>query len=188
MAIKNLYQKLTMMLMLGLLLMGCAIDDSSLQVGMIAPSLKTKTLADVNGDFSRITTYRYPDERMYQVSLDEALVSSKPIILEFATPGHCTVCDKQLQVLKGLLAKYEGEVLFLHMDQYQNPEAFKAFGVIGDPWTFVIDSAQKVRFKQPGRMLYGELDMIIAGILKENKNNNAVSAVKPEASQSKHSG
>ena len=187
MLIKILYQKLTI-LFLGLILIGCSIDDSSLQVGMIAPSLKTKTLADVNGDFSRITTYRYPDERMYQLSLDDALASSKPIILEFATPGHCTVCDKQLQVLKGLLAKYEGEVLFLHMDQYQNPEAFKAFGVIGDPWTFVIDSSQKVRFKQPGRMLYGELDMIITGILKENNNNNAVSAVEHETGRSKHSG
>jgi len=154
----------------------CAMDDSSLQIGMTAPSLRTKTLMDVNGDFSRITTYRYPDERMYQVSLDEALASKKPIVLEFATPGHCTVCDKQLQILKGLLAKYEGEVLFLHMDQYQNPEAFKAFGVIGDPWTYVIDSSQTVRHKQPGRMLYGELDMIIAGILKEQKKAQTVSS------------
>lgn len=168
MMVENLYRKI-LMVFVSVFFIGCSIDDSSLKVGMVAPSLKTKTLADVNGDFSRITTYRYPDERMYQVSLDEALASNKPIILEFATPGHCTVCDKQLQVLKGLLAKYEGDVLFLHMDQYQNPEAFKAFGVIGDPWTFVIDSRQTVRFKQPGRMLYGELDMIITGILKESK-------------------
>ena len=163
-------------LLLSLLLVSCAIDDSSLKIGMVAPSLKTKTLSDVNGDFSRITTYRYPDERMYQVSLDDALNSGKPIILEFATPGHCTVCDKQLQVLKGLLAKYEGEVLFLHMDQYQNPEAFKAFGVIGDPWTYVIDSSMVVRYKQPGRMLYGELDMIISGVLKEQKGQREASS------------
>lgn len=167
------YHVLAVLLMCSFLA-SCAIDDSSLQIGMIAPSLKTKTLSDVNGDFSRITTYRYPDERMYQVSLDDALNSNKPIILEFATPGHCTVCDKQLQVLKGLLAKYEGEVLFLHMDQYQNPEAFKAFGVIGDPWTYVIDSSKVVRYKQPGRMLYGELDMIISGIIKEQ--NESASA------------
>lgn len=146
---------------------GCSIDDSALKVGMKAPSLKTKTLADVGGDFSRITTYRYPDKRMYQVSLDEALQAEKTIVLEFATPGHCTVCDKQLQMLKGLLAKYEDDVIFLHMDQYENPQAFKAFGVIGDPWTYVIDSQQTVRYKQAGRMLYGELDMIISGLLKE---------------------
>lgn len=166
-------------------LSGCSIDDGSLKVGMAAPSLPTKTLHDVNGDFSRITTYRYPDERMYLVSLDNALVAKKTIVLEFATPGHCTVCDKQLQMLKGLLAKYEDEVIFMHMDQYQNPEAFKAFGVIGDPWTYVIDSNQVVRYKQAGRMLYGELDLILSRLagsastaVKEDMNNEADDAVK----------
>lgn len=150
-------------------LIGCgAAPEGALQVGSIAPEVKTKTLADVNGDFSRITSYRYPDERMYQVSLDEALRQGKPIVLEFATPGHCTVCDKQLQVLKALLGEYEGDILFLHMDQYQNPEAFKAFRVMGDPWTFVIDSDRKVAFKRAGRMLYGELDIAIKNVLKAN--------------------
>lgn len=168
--------------LMGIAIVGCSIDDSSLKVGMSAPSLRTKTLQDVNGDFSRITTYRYPDERMYQVSLDKALESEKLIILEFATPGHCTVCDKQLQMLKALLAKYENDVLFLHMDQYQNPEAFKAFGVIGDPWTYVIDGTNVVRFKQPGRMLYNELDMIIAGLLRSESDLNSVKSVKEKNS------
>jgi len=151
-----------------IILFACGIDDGSLKVGMEAPSLPTKTLADVGGDFSRITTYRYPDERMYQYSLDDALKVKKPIVLEFATPGHCTVCDKQLQMIKAILQKYQADVLFLHMDQYQNPEAFKAFGVIGDPWTFVIDADQKVVYKQAGRMLYSELDAIVSALVKKN--------------------
>lgn len=156
-------------LVLLLLLAACNIDDSYLQVGMKAPSLQTKTLADVGGDFSRITTYRYPDARMYQLSLDDALKMGKPIVLEFATPGHCTVCDKQLQMMKAIMDKYQDDVLFLHMDQYQNPEAFKAYVVIGDPWTFVLDAGQVVRFKRPGRMLYSEMDAVIAGVLAEAK-------------------
>jgi len=155
-------------LLLGLLA-GCEGDGSTLKVGMKAPSLRTKTLADVDGDFSRITTYRYPDARMYQMSLDDAMKTGKPIVLEFATPGHCTVCDKQLQMLKAVLDKYQDEVIFLHMDQYQNPEAFKAFIVIGDPWTFVLDGQQMVRFKRPGRMLYSELDMVVKSLLAESK-------------------
>lgn len=172
------------LLILAIATVGCSIDDSSLKVGMSAPSLRTKTLHDVNGDFSRITTYRYPDKRMYQVSLDEALASDKPIILEFATPGHCTVCDKQLQMLKALLVKYEQDVIFLHMDQYQNPEAFKAFGVIGDPWTYVIDRKNIVRFKQPGRMLYNELDIIIAGILRSDSAANSTKLTPQDKSAS----
>lgn len=148
------------------LLAACDLHKS-VTVGSVAPSLPTKTLADVNGDFSLITTYRYPDERMYQYSLDEALALGKPIVLEFATPGHCTVCDKQLQMLKGIMEKYESEVLFLHMDQYRNPEAFTAFRVMGDPWTFVIDSNRVVQFKRAGRLLYDELDATLTRVLSQ---------------------
>ncbi len=150
------------------LLAGCEIQGA-VNVGSVAPSLQTKTLADVDGDFSRITTYRYPDERMYQYSLDEALATGKPIVLEFATPGHCTVCDKQLQMLKGIISKYDADVLFLHMDQYRNPEAFTAFRVMGDPWTYVIDSNQVVQFRRAGRILYDEMDAVLMRILAQEQ-------------------
>lgn len=147
-------------------LAGC-MEEGILRVGEKAPSLRTKTLDDVGGDFSRLTTYRHPDERMYQYSLDEALKTGKPLLVEFATPGHCTVCDKQLQMLKAMLDKYGSDFLFLHMDQYQNPGAFIAYKVKGDPWTFVIDADGIVRFKRPGRLLFNELDPIMARVAGE---------------------
>lgn len=134
-------------------------------VGMQAPPIATKTLADVGGDFSKITTYRYPDARMYQYSLDQALKTGKPIVLAFATPGHCTPCDQQLQMLKAMMNKYEPRVLFMHIDQYQNPQAFKAFGIMGDPWTYVIDQKQTVRYVQAGRVMYGELEAQLSRVL-----------------------
>ena len=138
---------------------------SGLTTGSLAPKLATKTLADVGGDLSRITTYRQPDARMYQYSLDKALAMGKPIVLEFATPGHCTVCDEQLQAVKALMGKYQDQVLFLHMDQYQNPQAFKAYRVMGDPWTFFIDDKGIVRQSRAGRMLYQEMEFGIKSIL-----------------------
>lgn len=150
-----------------LTLYGCNENlAGGLRKGEPAPHLATKTLADVNGDLSKITTYRQPDPRMYQYSLDKALTMGKPIVLEFATPGHCTVCDGQLQEVKALIDKYQGQVLFLHMDQYMNPEAFIAYGVKGDPWTFIIDNKGVVRFQRPGSMLYGEFDLAIQDVLK----------------------
>lgn len=147
-------------------LTGC---DGTLQSGLVdgthAPKLATKTLKDVGGDMSKITTYRQPDARMYQYSLDEALALGKPIVLEFATPGHCTVCDGQLQMIKALLDKYQDQVVFLHMDQYQNPQAFKAYRVMGDPWTFFINAQGVVSQSRPGRMLYGEMELGIKSIL-----------------------
>ncbi len=146
---------------------------SGLTTGSLAPKLATKTLADVGGDLSRITTYRQPDARMYQYSLDKALAMGKPIVLEFATPGHCTVCDEQLQAVKALMGKYQDQVLFLHMDQYQNPQAFKAYRVMGDPWTFFIDDKGVVRQSRAGRMLYGEMEFGIKLILNPGTEKRA---------------
>ncbi len=136
-------------------------------IGQAVPSLKTKTLADVGGDMSKITSYRYPDPRMYQLSFDDALKTGKPIIMEFATPGHCTQCDKQLQMLKVVMDEYEDRVIFLHMDQYYNPEAYDAFQVRGEPWTFVINAQGKVDYVAPGRMLYSEMMPVLARLFAE---------------------
>jgi len=137
------------------------------RIGQDVPSLKTKTLADAGGDMSKLTSYRYPDPRMYQLSFDDALKKGKPIVLEFATPGHCTQCDQQLQLLKVMLDRYGDKVLFLHMDQYYNPEAYDAFQVRGEPWTFVINAKGKVDYIAPGRVLRSEIEPVlkhIAGI------------------------
>ncbi len=160
---------------IGFLLGGCNLqgDSGDLQVGQKAPVLATKTLADVGGDLSKITTYRYPDPRMYQYSLDQALKMGKPVVLAFATPAHCTVCDNQLAMLKGLQDKYGNRVIFLHMDQYDNPQAYKAFKVVGDPWTFVIGKKGVVRCVAPGRVLYSELDTAIKDALV-GKTDNAL--------------
>ncbi len=149
-----------------LLLAGCGDLDVGgggvLLSGKPAPVIKTKTLKDVGGDLAKITSYRYPDPRMYQLSFDDALKMHKPIVVEFATPGHCTQCDKQLQLLKVMMNKYEGKVLFLHMDQYYNPEAYDAFQVRGEPWTFVINGQGLVEVVYPGRILYQEIDPVLA--------------------------
>ena len=102
---------------------------------------------------------------MYQYSVDQALDSGKPVLLEFATPAHCTPCDRQLQMIKSLLQKYQGKMIFIHMDQYDDPEAYKAYHVPGDPWTFVVDRRGVVRFEQAGSMLYGEIEDAIQSAL-----------------------
>jgi thiol-disulfide isomerase/thioredoxin len=144
------------------LLAGCEQHLSAgFAEGQRAPSLPTKTLADADGNFSKVTTYRQPDPRMYQYSVDKALLTGKPIVLEFATPGHCTNCDEQLQMLKAVADKYQDQMIFIHIDQYANPQAYKAYKVMGDPWTFIIDKNGIVQFETAGRMLMSELDAAI---------------------------
>jgi hypothetical protein len=75
--------------------------------------------------------------------------------------------------MKALLEKYQTQVLFLHMDQYQNPQAFKAYRVMGDPWTFFINDKGVVSGVQPGRMLHGEMEAGITKILKAGTESHA---------------
>jgi thiol-disulfide isomerase/thioredoxin len=138
---------------------GCKQNLSAgFTVGSRAPSLPTRTLADADGNLSKVTTYRQPDPRMYQYSVDKALLTGKPIVLEFATPGHCTNCDEQLQMLRAAMDKYQDQMIFIHIDQYANPQAYNAYKVMGDPWTFIIDKNGIVQFERAGRMLLSEMD------------------------------
>lgn len=144
---------------------GCEQNLSAgFAVGSRAPSLPTRTLADADGNLSKVTTYRQPDPRMYQYSVDKALLTGKPIVLEFATPGHCTNCDEQLQMLRAVMDEYQDRIIFIHIDQYANPQAYNAYKVMGDPWTFIIDKNGIVQFERAGRMLLGEMD----GAIKQN--------------------
>lgn len=162
---KKFLVSISMLCMLGFI-QGC---DQRLSSGFVlgakAPSLATKTLADAGGNFSKVTTYRQPDERMYQFSVDKALQTGRPILLEFATPGHCTNCDEQLQMLKAIMDKYQEQIIVIHIDQYANPQAYRAYNVMGDPWTFLIDKKGIVRFERAGRMLYAEMDQAVKEIL-----------------------
>ena len=103
---------------------------------------------------------------MYEYSVDKALLTGRPIFLEFATPGHCTNCDEQLQTLRAVMDKYQDQMIFIHIDQYANPQAYKAYKVMGDPWTFIIDKQGVVRFERAGRMLLGEMDGAIKQTLE----------------------
>ncbi|WP_167632377.1 thioredoxin family protein [Mariprofundus ferrooxydans] len=186
-------KRLGLLVLLAAGLSACNADFGSVGGGGVflegkqAPSVKTKTLADVGGDMSKITSYRYPDPRMYQISFDDALKKHKPIVLEFATPGHCTQCDQQLQMLKAMMDKYP-QVQFLHMDQYYNPEAYDAFQVRGEPWTFVIDATGVVKEVYPGRMLYQEIDPVLADVTSVKKSEPSKPKAEPKQKQGSDGG
>ena len=153
-----------------LVLAGCdqfMMGSGIIHRGQKAPAVHTKKLADVDGDMGKITSYHFPIPAMYRYSEDEALKLGKPVVLEFATPAHCTQCDKQLQLLKMLMRKYGDKVVVLHFDEYYNPEAYRVFKVRGEPWTVLLDRWGTVRRLYPGRTLEGEIDPMLAKLVSE---------------------
>lgn len=91
-----------------------------LRIGDAAPAVTTPTLDEVDGDLARITTDPTPDERFYEVSVNEALAAGEPFVLAFATPRFCTSaqCGPTLDIVQALIDDHPG-VRFINVEPYQ---------------------------------------------------------------------
>jgi len=138
-----------------------SVDTSTptVRVGDKAPSTKTPTATDANGDLHTISTDPTPDPAFYKVSEDAALAAHQPMVVIFATPKFCTSaqCGPTLDRIKPFAAKYPG-VAFIHVEPYQlklqdgqlqavldaqnnlvSNAVTTAWGLTGEPWVFVVD-------------------------------------------------
>ena len=135
------------------------------KVGQPAPASKTPTLADVGGDPTKVSTDTSPDPALYQTSVDQALSAHKPFLLVFATPKFCTSgqCGPTLDRIKPYVAKYpsvtfinvepyklklEGGSLTADLDaqgQLQPTDATIQWGLLSEPWAFVVDRSGIIR-------------------------------------------
>ncbi|HEX9043940.1 MAG TPA: hypothetical protein VF802_02845 [Candidatus Limnocylindrales bacterium] len=128
-------------------------------VGGKAPSVRTPTLADVGGDVAKISSDPKPRSAFYETSVDAALAAHKPFVLIFATPAFCTSgqCGPTLDIIKGV-ADAEPTMTFINVEPYkltfanghlqpvldsggnlQPVDATNAYGLLSEPWIFVVD-------------------------------------------------
>ena len=138
---------------------------ATVQVGEDAPSVKTPTLADVGDDAARLSTDPSPDPSLYAVSVKDALDRHEPFVLVFATPAFCQsrVCGPTLDLVKEIKAS-EPEMTFINVEPYQlawkdgalqpvldaNGQltpvpSVEAYGLLVEPWIFVVDRDGIVR-------------------------------------------
>lgn len=138
---------------------------SAVPVGGLAPMTRTPTLPDVGGNLAELSTDAHPDLNFYTTSVDEALRQHRPFVLVFATPAFCTSrqCGPTLDGVKAL-AKFEPAVVFINVEPYQlsfkagrlqpvldangqlqATDVTRAWGILSEPWVFVVDRAGIVR-------------------------------------------
>lgn len=135
-------------------------DSTVIAVGDRAPASDTPTLADVDGDITRISTDDEPVETFYQTSVADALAARKPFVLAFATPKFCQTaqCGPTLDRVKPVAAAHP-DVTFINVEPYRlelvdgqlqpvlsgDPPALTAVPSIDEwrlphePWVFVVD-------------------------------------------------
>jgi hypothetical protein len=134
-------------------------DASAVRVGEVAPSVDTLTVDDVNGDLTRISTDDEPLARMYETSVAEAIEAGEPFVLAFATPKFCVSdqCGPTLDRLKAIAERHP-DLTFINVEPYvleadangqlqpvlangnlQPVEAVTAFGLLAEPFVYVVD-------------------------------------------------
>jgi hypothetical protein len=162
------------------------VADSSptIQVGQEAPASDTPTLDDVGGDLAKLSTDDEPVEAFYETSVADALADGQPFLLAFATPKFCASaqCGPTLDRLKPVAAEHPG-VTFINVEPYHlevvdgqlqpvldanrqltAAPAVTEWGLLSEPWVFVVDGDGIVRGSFEGVVGEGELERALAEV------------------------
>lgn len=141
-------------------------ETNAPNIGAVAPSSVTPTLG--NTALADLTSDSDPDERFYEVSLDEAIANGEETVLVFATPAFCAsaACGPLLNITKEVADDYPA-VRFIHVEVYEGftepgfvPDASHLAPSVGpdgwnlpsEPWVFVIDGSGNVTARFEGVM------------------------------------
>jgi hypothetical protein len=133
-------------------------------IGDPAPRSVTPTVRDTD-DLTTISSSTVPDPDLYQLSIDQALDSGKPLVVLFASPAFCVsaTCGPQVDQVEQVKDRHQGQANFVHVEVFENPHLIEGgrptggwvpavgeWGLLSEPWTFVIDGRGLVhaRFEQ----------------------------------------
>jgi hypothetical protein len=141
-------------------------------VGQSPPIIHTKTLNDVAGDASKISTRQPPAEDLLKTDYAKA-VGKEPIVITFATPLLCQsrVCGPVVDVVEQVRAATKAKVAFIHQEIYNDNDInkgfqtnVKAWNLPTEPWTFVINKKGRVATRFEGAFSPGELERAVAKV------------------------
>ena len=158
--------------------------SSTPAIGKPAPDTVTPTLADVGGDVKKLSTDTTPNPDFYRVSVHDALAQHKPFVLVFATPAFCQTrqCGPTLDSIKAVAAA-EPDMTFINVEPYkmqfangslqpvldttgylQPTDVTNAWGLLTEPWIFVVDKTGVVRGSYSLIVSSDELKAAIASV------------------------
>jgi hypothetical protein len=156
-------------------------DPSVIAVGEPAPSVDTPTADDVGGALEQLSTDAEPVAAFYETSVADALAAGEPFVLAFATPKFCATaqCGPTLDRLKPV-AEAHPEVTFINVEPYElrftdgqlqladnqlTPvPAVGAYGLLSEPYIFVVDGDGIVRASFEAIFSSDEIEAAIGGL------------------------
>lgn len=153
--------------MAALLLAGCSDYGvpKKLAVGDSVPHSRNRVLAP-GTDWRSVTTMDRR-VRLYRWRIDELLGASRPFVVVFGTPQHCTICVDQLSRVALVEEKFGERFAFVHVDGYKDNAVWVEWGIRGEPWTFVVDRRGRVRQVFAGQTETALLEREVQQLLAE---------------------
>jgi hypothetical protein len=139
-------------------------------VGDRAPSIDTPTVADAQGDLSKIDTRQPPAPELLQKSFAD-VVGKQPAILLFATPALCSsrVCGPVTDIELQVSADHPDDVAFIHQEIYRDNDPNKGvqpqvakYGLESEPWLFAVDANGRIVERLEGAFSVRELQEAVA--------------------------
>ena len=147
--------------------------SSTPSLGALVPATRNKTAADVS-DLSEISSSVTPNPNLYQTTVADALEREHPVVVVFATPAFCQsrLCGPILEIVTELLSTYKEQVDFIHIEPYdlellrnesrfQLTDASLEWGLLSEPFVFVVNAQGRLNAKFEGIFTVEELDRAI---------------------------
>lgn len=137
-------------------------------VGERAPASETPTLASVGGKASKVTTRVPPDLTLIEHSVAETLRDGVPFVVTFSTPEFCAsrACGPVVDVVEEVSKRVEeADMRFIHVEVYEGNDPAKGYnrwmkewGLVTEPWTFVVGADGKIAARYEGLVSVHELE------------------------------
>jgi len=140
------------------------VKEQSETPALGAPAQPSVTLTgDDVDDLAKITSSTQPDPGLYSLSVHQALIAGKPLVVVFATPAFCVsaTCGPQVEVLSSVKDKFGDKANFIHVEVFKDPHliqgsrppvdstvpAVAEWNLPTEPWTFVINKEGNIHAK-----------------------------------------
>ncbi|MEM7116717.1 MAG: hypothetical protein AAF614_30060 [Chloroflexota bacterium] len=147
-------------------------ETESLPIGNDAPASETKTVFS-EPDLTKLSSGNETNPDLYQMTVAEALETGKPTIVGFITPGLCQTrwCGPTLDSVEEVQQTIGDEANFIHVEVFDDFQeltlvpAMGEWGLLTEPWIFLVDENGRIAEKLGGPVSPRELQEALEPLL-----------------------